>query len=117
VFVSTPNVLTLARAGASRSDNPWHIHEYRADEFEHLCNRCFDRVEMLGLFHARKLRLHELALRAGWDAVHPRLGLTERFYSRFTPAISARDFRLRSARQADLESALDFIAVCGPRTT
>ncbi|HEX4628739.1 MAG TPA: methyltransferase domain-containing protein, partial [Gemmatimonadales bacterium] len=28
VFVSTPNVLTLAPKGASRSGNPWHVHEY-----------------------------------------------------------------------------------------
>src|SRR5438105_3860694 len=34
VFLSTPNVLTLAPAGATRSGNPWHVHEYRADEFE-----------------------------------------------------------------------------------
>ncbi|HWX52339.1 MAG TPA: class I SAM-dependent methyltransferase, partial [Solirubrobacteraceae bacterium] len=73
VFLSTPNVLTLAPAGASRSGNPWHVHEYRADEFEQLCRRSFARVEMYGLFHARKLRAHELALGLGWDAVHPRL--------------------------------------------
>ncbi len=30
VFVSTPNVLTLAPKGAQRSGNPWHVHEYRA---------------------------------------------------------------------------------------
>src|SRR5690349_1286745 len=29
VFVSTPNVLTLAPPGQPRSDNPWHVHEYR----------------------------------------------------------------------------------------
>ncbi len=28
---------------------------------------------MYGLFHARKLQLHALALKLGWDAVHPRL--------------------------------------------
>jgi hypothetical protein len=69
----------------------------------------FPRVEMLGLFHAGKLRAHELALRAGWDRVHRRLGITERFYDRFTPGISTRDFALRPAR---LERALDFLAVC-----
>ena len=67
---------------------------------------------MFGLFHARKLRAHELALRAGWDAVHTRLGLTERFYGWFTPAIAASDFALRSERESDLERALDFVAVC-----
>jgi SAM-dependent methyltransferase len=113
-FVSTPNVLTLAPAGAPRSDNPWHVHEYRAGEFERLCRGTFSSVEMYGLFHARKLRLHEHALRAGWDSVHPRLRLTKPFYDRFTPAISASDFALRPAGEADLDRALDFVAVCTP---
>jgi 2-polyprenyl-3-methyl-5-hydroxy-6-metoxy-1,4-benzoquinol methylase len=112
VFVSTPNVLTLAPRGASRSDNPWHVHEYRAEEFEKLCRTRFTTVEMFGLFHARKLRVHELALGMGWDATHARLGLTERFYSWFTPAIAASDFTLRAAQKADMDRALDFVAVC-----
>jgi hypothetical protein len=114
VFVSTPNVLTLAPAGAPRSDNPWHVHEYRAEEFESLCRETFSGVELYGLFHARKLRAHELALRAGWDAVHARLGVTERFYRWFTPAIAATDFVLRPPGEADLDRALDFLAVCRP---
>jgi SAM-dependent methyltransferase len=112
VFVSTPNVLTLAPKGASRSDNPWHVHEYRADEFEELCRARFAAVEMFGVFHTRKLRAHELALRMGWDAVHPRLGLTERFYGWFTPAIASSDFALRAASETDPGCALDFVAVC-----
>src|SRR6476646_6027668 len=75
-YVSTPNLLTLAPAGAEKSDNPWHLREYRAGEFRRLCEARFERVELLGLFHARKLRAHELAIRAGWDAAHRRLGLT-----------------------------------------
>ena len=51
---------------------------------------------MYGLFHARRLRAHEVALRLGWDALHRRLGVTEAFYGRFTPAISTRDFRLEA---------------------
>jgi SAM-dependent methyltransferase len=112
VFVSTPNVLTLAPAGAERSDNPWHVHEYRAGEFQELCRATFPEVELYGLFHARKLRLHELALRAGWDRLHPLLGATERFYRWFTPAIDASDFSLRPGGEADLDRALDFLAVC-----
>jgi 2-polyprenyl-3-methyl-5-hydroxy-6-metoxy-1,4-benzoquinol methylase len=108
VYVSTPNVLTLAPPGADKSDNPWHLREYRAREFRALCERTFDRVELYGLFHARKLRLHELALRAGWDGVHSTLGITKPFYDRFTPAISARDFALR---EGPLDRALDFVAV------
>jgi 2-polyprenyl-3-methyl-5-hydroxy-6-metoxy-1,4-benzoquinol methylase len=108
VYVSTPNVLTLAPEGADKSDNPWHLREYRAREFRALCERVFDRVELYGLFHARKLRMHELALRAGWDGVHSALRITKPFYDRFTPAISARDFALR---QGPLDRALDFVAV------
>jgi SAM-dependent methyltransferase len=108
-YISTPNVLTLAPAGAEKSDNPWHLKEYRAHEFDELCRTAFDRVDLLGVFHARKLRAHELALRLGWDAVHERLALTKPFYDRFTPAIAASDFALRPT---DLDRALDFVAVC-----
>jgi SAM-dependent methyltransferase len=114
-YVSTPNVLTLAPPGSERSANPWHVYEYRAHEFRTLCERAFGSVELLGLYHARKLRLHELALRAGWDRVHARLGLTRPFYDRFTPAISEHDFRLRAeAEGADLDRALDFLAILRP---
>jgi SAM-dependent methyltransferase len=114
VFVSTPNVLTLAPKGAPRSGNPWHVHEYRRAEFEQLCREHFSAVEIFGLFHARKLRAHELALRAGWDRVHAALGITRRFYDSFTPAITTRDFALRASHEADLDRALDFLAVCRP---
>jgi len=70
-------------------------------------------VELLGLYHARKLAVHQVAIdRLGWDAVHARLGLTRRFYERFVPAISARDFALRAGR--DLDRALDLVAVLRP---
>jgi len=95
-------VLTLAPKGATRSDNPWHVREYRRGEFEQLCRDSFRQVQLYGLFHARKLRAHELALRCGWDRVHAALGLTERFYARFTPAITAGDFVLRPDGRADL---------------
>ena len=108
-FVSTPNLLTLAPPGAEKSDNPWHVHEYRAEEFRRLCEGHFAAVEVFGLFHARKLRVHELAIKLGWDSVHKRLGLTKRFYDRFTPAIAASDFALR---EGNLDAALDFLAVC-----
>ncbi|HEY7256450.1 MAG TPA: class I SAM-dependent methyltransferase [Solirubrobacterales bacterium] len=108
-YVSTPNLLTLAPPGAEKSDNPWHVHEYRADEFGALCRDHFDRVELLGLFHTRRLRAHELAIRLGWDRVHSALRLTKPFYDRFTPSISTADFALRAG---DLDRALDFLAVC-----
>jgi SAM-dependent methyltransferase len=110
-FVSTPNVLTLAPEGAERSGNPWHVHEYRAAEFRELCERHFGSVDVLGLFHARKLRVHEIAIRYGWDRVHKALRFTKPFYDRFTPAIDVRDFALR---RENLDGALDFVAVLRP---
>lgn len=113
-YISTPNLLTLAPEGAAKSANPWHVKEYRADEFRALCEAHFSSVEILGLFHARKLRLHELAIRhARWDDVHKRLGFTKPFYDRFSPAISVRDFALHGTGGGrGLDSALDFLAVC-----
>jgi 2-polyprenyl-3-methyl-5-hydroxy-6-metoxy-1,4-benzoquinol methylase len=108
-YVSTPNLLTLAPPGAEKSENPWHVKEYRAEEFRALCEGHFEQVELWGLFHARKLRAHALALFAGWDRVHRRLGITRAFYDRFTPAIAASDFKLKPG---DLDRALDFVAVC-----
>jgi 2-polyprenyl-3-methyl-5-hydroxy-6-metoxy-1,4-benzoquinol methylase len=112
-YISTPNLLTLAPCGATKSDNPWHLREYRPQEFRTLCAAHFNSVEVLGVFHARKLRAHELAIRhLGWDAIHRRLGLTRRFYDRFTPAISTADFELSGERP--LDRALDFLAICRP---
>ena len=108
-YVSTPNRLTLAPAGAEKSDNPWHLREYTASESRELLDPCFASVEILGLFHARKLRAHELAIGLGWDRVHRTLRITKPFYDRFTPAISAADFQLRSE---GLDDALDFLAIC-----
>jgi SAM-dependent methyltransferase len=104
VYISTPNVLTLAPPGAEKSDNPWHLREYRPEEFRELCGD----AEILGLFHARRLRAHDAALKAGWDRAHPALGVTDTFYGWFTPSITARDFVLRPG---PLERALDFVAV------
>jgi len=108
-YISTPNRLTLAPPGAEKSDNPWHLREYDAGEYRALLEPHFDNVELLGLFHARKLRVHELAIRVGWDRVHPAARITKPFYDRFIPAISSKDFRLDTG---DLDRALDFVAVC-----
>ena len=65
---------------------------------------------MLGVFHAGKLRIHELAVRLGWDSVHRALHLTKPFYERFVPAISSADFNI--TMEGELDGALDFLAVC-----
>jgi SAM-dependent methyltransferase len=110
-YVTTPNRLTLAPPGASRSDNPWHLREYDPGEYRKLVAGCFRSIDMLGVFHARRLRVHEVAIRLGWDRLHPTLHLTGPFYRRFVPAIDERDFVIRGGR---LERALDFLAVCRP---
>jgi 2-polyprenyl-3-methyl-5-hydroxy-6-metoxy-1,4-benzoquinol methylase len=111
VYVSTPNLLTLAPEGAEKSENPWHLKEYRAAEFTDLCESVFESVEVYGVYHARKLALHELALKLGWDRIHKTLGISKPFYDRFTPAIAASDFALRFG---PLDAALDFLAICTP---
>jgi 2-polyprenyl-3-methyl-5-hydroxy-6-metoxy-1,4-benzoquinol methylase len=115
VYVSTPNVLTLAPEGREHSGNPWHVREYRAGEFRALCEEHFASVELYGLFHAGKLAAHQVALeRLGWDRIHAGLGITDAFYARFNPAISERDFALRTGSDDELAGALDFLAVCRP---
>jgi SAM-dependent methyltransferase len=111
-YISTPNRLTLAPEGEQKSDNPWHLREYRAAEYRALLDPCFAEVRLFGLFHARKLRVHEIALDLGWDRAHKALGISKLFYDRFTPAIAASDFALRDESERDLDGALDFLAVC-----
>ena len=108
-YISTPNLLTLAPEGAEKSDNPWHLREYTLQSYRELLEPHFASVEILGLSHAGKLRIHEWALKLGWDRIHKTLRLTGPFYDRFTPAISAGDFRLETDR---LDEALDFLAIC-----
>jgi SAM-dependent methyltransferase len=110
-YISTPNRLTLAPEGAEKSENPWHLREYTAAEYRDLLRPHFSQVDLFGLFHARKLRAHEVALRLGWDRVHKALRISKPFYDRFTPAIAASDFVLRAEDDCDLDRALDFVAV------
>jgi len=108
-YISTPNRLTLAPEGAEKSDNPWHLREYTEAEYRDLLESAFSEVEILGLHHARKLRVHQWALNVGWDRIHKGLRISKPFYDRFTPAISAADFELRPD---NLDGALDFLAIC-----
>ncbi|MBA2240643.1 MAG: class I SAM-dependent methyltransferase [Solirubrobacterales bacterium] len=111
-YVSTPNRLTLAPEGAEKSTNPWHVQEWSPPEYDALLAPHFGARELIGVYHARKLRLHELAIRAGWDRAHRALRITKPFYDRFVPAIAASDFALRPGATAELERALDLLAVC-----
>ena len=94
VYVSTPNLLTLAPPGAEKSDNPWHVREYRAAEFRALCEAHFERVEMLGLFHARKLRAHEIAIGLGLGPRPQGTAADQALLRSLHPGDRAADFRL-----------------------
>ena len=89
------------------------MREYRPDEYRALCERHFARVDLLGLFHARKLRVHELALeRAGWDRVHTRAARHEAVLR----PLHARDLARATSRcgAATWTRALDLLAVLRP---
>ena len=44
LLISTPNLLQSER------ENPYHVHEYAAEELTAVLSRCFGRVQMLGVF-------------------------------------------------------------------
>ena len=112
-YVSTPNVLTLAPEGEERSGNPWHIKEYRAEEFRALCERHFGSRRA-----ARAVPRAQAARPPGRDRA-PGLGLDPRRaadHQAVLRPLHARHLgaRLRAALAADLDRALDFLAVLRP---
>jgi SAM-dependent methyltransferase len=127
VFV-TPNRLTFGLP--DEVVDPYHYVEFAPDEFRALCERVFERTELLGIFGseryldvvaAERLKL-ERALR--WDPLRLRRTLPRRLKKRLydwglrrqrrprdprAAAIDVSDFELRDS---PLESALDLVAVC-----
>jgi SAM-dependent methyltransferase len=124
----TPNRLTFARP--DEIIDPYHYVEYDEEQLAELCRRCFDEVELAGIFgserygalvareHAkldRLLRLDPLRLRS----LVPRR-VRQRLYDRrlsreraasdpAAAAITAEDFTL--ARES-LATSLDLVAIC-----
>ena len=79
VYVSTPNVLTLAPEGAERSGNPWHVHEYRARGVRELCARALRAGRAVrAVPRAQAARARARAARSAGTACTRALGLTER---------------------------------------
>ena len=111
VYVSTPNVLTLAPPGRRQVRQPLAPAGVPRARSSRACAvPCSMHVELLGLFHARKLRLHELALAsAGMRSTHG-WGSRSRSTTASRPRSRPRDFALRAT--GDLDPALDFLAVC-----
>ncbi len=124
----TPNRLTFGRP--DEIIDPYHYVELDPCELRRLCERCFDQVEVHGLFgSARYLELFARERRTldrllGLDPLAVRRlvprrarqiaydGLLRRFRRAEDPraaAIDAHDFELRHDR---LDEALDVVAVC-----
>ena len=109
-YVSTPNLLTLAPPGAAKSDNPWHIKEYRAAEFEQLCRDGVRRraaarpVPRPQAAPARAGAGLRLGRRARAAAASPSRSMTAS--PRRSPPATSR------CATTGLDRALDFLAVC-----
>jgi SAM-dependent methyltransferase len=125
VMITTPNLLV------SDGVNPYHVHEYRADELGQRLRTRFREVEVLGIgasapvyayFTARSARIRRIMRLdpLGLRNFLPR-GVVEWLFARFavlvrwqtrerdgTPEVSWRDF---SVGPAD-ERCLDLLAVC-----
>ena len=112
-YVSTPNVLTLAPDGAERSGNPWHVREYRPEEFRALCERHFGArrpARPVPRAQAAPAPARDRARRLGR---RPRAAAASR--SRSTTASRRRSPRATSAlRRGGLDRALDLLAVLRP---
>ncbi len=106
--ISTPNRLIIS-PGRDKPLNPFHIIEYDSRQFMDFLLAFFPEVELVGVFHARKLRFHDLVSRRDFSQfcleLPPRL--KRLFYGPvFIPSLKTRDFR---TGESGLERALDFI--------
>ncbi|MCX8073854.1 MAG: class I SAM-dependent methyltransferase [Candidatus Binatia bacterium] len=124
LVITTPNRLL------SRIENPYHVHEYIADELQTVLSSVFPRVEMFGIWgndkvmafeearvrQARRiLRLDPLGLRkhiprslVEW--AYPRLArlVRRRIAQKGNPPIETSDFSIRR----ETSGALDLLAIC-----
>jgi len=108
--ISTPNRLLIS-PGRDTPLNPFHIIEYDSQQFLDFLHTLFVDVELVGVFHARKLRAHDLVSRRDFSQfclqLPPRLNRL--FYGPiFIPSLKTRDFRIGGS---GLEKALDFIGI------
>lgn len=108
--ITTPNRLILS-PGRETPINPFHIREYDLEEFRTFMERFFPRVEIRGIFHAGRLRLHDLIARRNFSQFCLEIPplLQRWFYGPFfIPSLTTRCFRVS---ERGLERALDFIGM------
>jgi len=125
VMLTTPNLLM------SDGVNPYHVHEYRADELEQRLRTRFQEVEVLGIGASEPVHAYLAARSArirrimhldplGLRRLLPR-GVLEWIFARFavlvrrqtrasdgTPEVTWRDFSVGAAD----ERCLDLLALC-----
>lgn len=108
--ITTPNRLIIS-PGRDTPVNPFHIFEFDDRQFLDFMGGYFDEVRLLGIAHARKLRLHDSIRRRNFSQFCLELPpmLNRVFYQPlFIPSIKTSDFRMR---ETGLGEALDFIAI------
>lgn len=127
-------VITTPNKANSFVENPYHVHEYFADELEGVLRGVFGQVEMRGvcgnervmayerargvqanrILRLDPLNLRRLLPRALIEWAYPRLAKLVRRNiaagSGGTPAIGPEDFAIRE----ETADALDLLAVCRP---
>ena len=112
-YVSTPNVLTLAPKGEERSGNPWHVREYKPDEYRELCERHFGQrrpARPLPRPQAARAPGRDRASRLGPRAQGPAL------HQAVLRPLHARDLARATSRfrRVGLDRSLDLLAVLRP---
>lgn len=86
--------------------NKFHVREYLLDEFKLLLEGFFRKVEIYGLKRSRRLKIMRRLKKSGiLKFLPPALNPVDKFFSR----VDYRDFILI---RENLDSALDFIALC-----
>ena len=107
VYVSTPNVLTLAPKGAESSDNPWHLKSTGLRSSGELCG------VVRGRPHPRPLsRAQAAGTRARAEGGLGRRPPEARHHRALLRPLHSRDLRADFAlRPGPLDRALDFVAV------
>jgi SAM-dependent methyltransferase len=108
--ITTPNRLILS-PGRDTPINPFHVREYDLEEFRAFMEGFFPRVEVKGVFHAGRLRLHDLLVGRNFSQFCLNIPplLQRLFYLPFfLPSLTTRCFRVSDR---GLEEALDFIGM------
>lgn len=112
IIIATPNRLTFSPDGVVR--NPFHTIEFAPEELRSAMSRHFESVELMGVFHGRRIR--------NWERLH-RDSFPERLIRepasawpaslrRRVHGVRVSDFALRTT---SLDKCLDLVAVARAR--